>query len=199
MDSCRSMVALLDEDKSGTHFSGEEVAKFALNEKFTNLDILGKLGLDEFTHLWKRIRRWCDVFKKHDADGSNNMSANELRSAFGEAGLSVNRHILRCLVLRYGSIISKTSETHVERSLSFDDFIHCCIKLKISIETWNQQAAAASQQTKYGFGGYGTRTRSGPDVSFTLDEVIMTSRFRTVLTIASSFVLSQWVEKIMYS
>lgn len=139
---------------------------------------VGKLGLDEFTHLWKKIRVWCEVFKRHDADGSQTICANELRSAFQEAGLSVNQHILRCLVLRYGSVISGKNSTHVERSLTFDDFLHCCIKLKHSIETFKQQTAAASptSASMYGGSGYGqpAKTATATATSFTIDEVSST-------------------------
>lgn len=71
LESCRSMVALLDSDRSG------------------------KLGMDEFQDLWRRIRKWSEIFKRHDSDQSHTISANELRVAFHESGITLNRHILQ--------------------------------------------------------------------------------------------------------
>ena len=71
IDSCRSMVALLDTDMSG------------------------KLGIDEFQDLWKKIKKWSEIFRKHDQDNSHTISASELRVAFHESGISLNRHILQ--------------------------------------------------------------------------------------------------------
>lgn len=122
------MVALLDDDRSG------------------------HLGLDEFSQLWRHIRKWGDVFRKHDTDGSHTISATELRAAFGESGLSLNRHVLQCLVLRYGKM-AKSSDGRPERVLSFDDFVHCCIKLKFAIEIWNQHKKASDASGSGGQGG----------------------------------------------
>jgi hypothetical protein len=109
----------------------------------------------------------------------------ELRGAFQEAGLTVNRHILRCLVLRYGKCTrgEKGEIINVERVLSFDDFVHCCIKLKCSIDSWNAMSKIKAPAPEFpGFRGFGRRnsnvTRPEPETSFTLNE---------------------WVERVMYS
>ncbi|XP_053203439.1 calpain-B-like isoform X3 [Panonychus citri] len=145
LDTCRSMIALLDDDRSG------------------------KLGLDEFTSLWTKIRHWCDVFKQHDKDLSGTINTAELRSALHETGLSVNRQILILIVHRYGDIYGKKHDQSVkhERYLTFDNFIHVCLKLKHSIELWNDQNTKSSQ----------TISKSSSGASFTLDE---------------------WVERVMY-
>ena len=112
----------------------------------TNLLFKGKLGFDEFTKLWRNIRHWCQVFKKHDTDSSNSISAHELRAAFHEIGLNVNRHILQLLIHRYGAIGSANKkDTTPEKSLTFDDFIHSSMKLKHSIDIWNAKAKTAQQ------------------------------------------------------
>lgn len=116
------------------------------------------MGIDEFTSLWSQIRHWCDVFRRHDADKSGNINTSELRESLNQVGLSVNRHILIILVHRYGEIHSNKKQ---ERYLSFDNYVHCCLKLKHSIDLWNNQA----RKTR------GTLLKSG-HASFTLDEVI---------------------------
>ncbi|XP_021945199.1 calpain-A isoform X2 [Folsomia candida] len=75
---CRSMVAMMDIDRSG------------------------KLGLDEFVSLWKSIRTWKSVFKIYDHDNSGHLSSFELRQALTSAGYHVNNKVLESLVLRYG-------------------------------------------------------------------------------------------------
>ena len=131
----------------------------------------GKLGFDEFTQLWKNIRQWCAVFKKHDTDSSNTISASELKAAFHEIGLIVNRNILQLLVHRYGIVGGKNSE----KGLTFDDFIHSSMKLKHSIDTWNAKAKTAQTSTPgralpFASDRYSPNpTQSSP--SFTVEEV----------------------------
>lgn len=49
------MVAMLDDDRSG------------------------KLGIDEFTLLWRYVKHWTEVFKKHDVNGDQLINSSELR------------------------------------------------------------------------------------------------------------------------
>lgn len=78
-DICRSMIAMMDADRSG------------------------KLGYDEFQQLWKSIGHWREVFRKFDADRSGTLNSLELRKALQFAGFSVNSRALQALVLRYGN------------------------------------------------------------------------------------------------
>ncbi|GIY53238.1 calpain-B [Caerostris extrusa] len=78
LDVCRSMVAMMDVDRSG------------------------KLGLEEFKGLWADIRTWKNVFKQYDIDHSGSLNTIELRAALHSAGYRLNFHVLRALVLRYG-------------------------------------------------------------------------------------------------
>lgn len=78
LDVCRSMIAMVDIDRTG------------------------KLGLDEFRNLWLDIRMWKNVFKLYDKDLSGTLNTMELRAALNSAGYRLNFHILQALVLRYG-------------------------------------------------------------------------------------------------
>lgn len=129
VESCRSMVAMLDDDRSG------------------------KLGIDEFTLLWRYVKHWCEVFKKHDRDGNQMMNSSELRDALLDAKMSANRTVLQTLILRYGHVTSgKKGDLRVERSLTFDAFILCCIKLKHCIDLWSaemsEQAIKSNNEDK---------------------------------------------------
>ncbi|CAG2100227.1 unnamed protein product [Medioppia subpectinata] len=150
LDSCKSMIAMLDDDRTG------------------------KLSFNEFTQLWRNIRQWCAVFKKHDSDGNNIISAHELRAAFHEVGLNVNRHILEILILRYGVVNVKK-----EKGLTFDDFIHASMKLKHSIDNWNSKSktiqtpstTTPSKILPFASGRY-PPTATQNDTSFTLEEFV---------------------------
>lgn len=78
-DLCRSMIAMMDADRSG------------------------KLGFEEFQVLWQNVKDWRDVFYKFDEDKSGALSASELRQALNSAGFRVNNRVLQVLVLRYGN------------------------------------------------------------------------------------------------
>ena len=152
------MIALLDDDRSGKiDFLNPRNLAHSVN-LYT-----GKLGIDEFTSLWSKIRHWCDVFRRHDVDKSGTINTSELRESLNQVGLSVNRHILIILVHRYAEICSSSRkhDTHkCERYLTFDNYVHCCLKLKHSIDLWNDQA----RKTR------GTLLKSG-HAAFMLDEV----------------------------
>jgi len=78
VDVCRSMVAMMDVDRSG------------------------KLGFEEFLELWGDILTWKKIFKSFDKDNSQTLTTFELRTALHSAGYHLNWHVLRALVLRYG-------------------------------------------------------------------------------------------------
>ena len=95
------------------------------------------------------------------------MNSAELRNALLDAKMSANRVILQTLILRYGQVTSgKKDGLRVERSLSFDAFILCCIKLKHFIDLWSveqgQQAIKSNNEDKITL------------PSFTLDKFIET-------------------------
>nr|XP_032804181.1 calpain-3-like isoform X2 [Petromyzon marinus] len=77
IETCRSMVALLD-----THLSG-------------------RLGFEELQVLWAKIKTWKDIFRRFDQDGSGMMSSYELHTAFNSAGFPLNNRLRKVLVLRY--------------------------------------------------------------------------------------------------
>ncbi|XP_039279357.1 calpain-A isoform X2 [Nilaparvata lugens] len=84
-DVCRSMIAMMDIDRSG------------------------KLGFDEFKQLWIDIRNWKNVYKMYCKEETGYLSAFELRQALNSAGYRLNNHILNILVHRYASKEGKIS------------------------------------------------------------------------------------------
>ncbi|KAK2828892.1 hypothetical protein Q5P01_019926 [Channa striata] len=77
IESCRSMVAVMDSDSTG------------------------KLGFHEFKHLWDNIKKWQAIYKSYDRDHSGTIDANELPGAFRAAGFPLNDQIYQMISRRY--------------------------------------------------------------------------------------------------
>ncbi|XP_062328956.1 calpain small subunit 1b [Osmerus eperlanus] len=77
IESCRSMVAVMDCDSTG------------------------KLGFHEFKFLWDNIKRWQGIYKAHDEDRSGVISSTELPRAFEAAGFPLNDQLFQVIIRRY--------------------------------------------------------------------------------------------------
>ncbi|XP_077142014.1 calpain small subunit 1 isoform X1 [Ranitomeya variabilis] len=77
IDSCRSMVAVMDSDSTG------------------------KLGFEEFKYLWNNIKKWQAIYKRYDADRSGTINGNELPGAFQAAGFQLNGQLYQMISRRY--------------------------------------------------------------------------------------------------
>ncbi|BFF97517.1 calpain-B [Drosophila madeirensis] len=78
-DAVRSMVAMLDKDRSGL------------------------LGFDEFEALLTDIAKWRAVFKLYDTRRTGSIDGFHLRGALNSAGYHLNNRLLNALAHRYGS------------------------------------------------------------------------------------------------
>uniref|UniRef100_A0A8C5U8T3 Calpain-3 n=1 Tax=Malurus cyaneus samueli TaxID=2593467 RepID=A0A8C5U8T3_9PASS len=77
LESCRSMIALMDTDGSG------------------------KINFDEFRHLWDKIKSWQKVFKRYDTDHSGTINSYEMRNAVNDAGFRLNNQLYDIITMRY--------------------------------------------------------------------------------------------------
>lgn len=77
LESCRSMIALMDTDGSG------------------------RLNLHEFHHLWKKIKTWQKIFKHYDTDQSGTINSYEMRNAVKDAGFHLNNQLYDIITMRY--------------------------------------------------------------------------------------------------
>uniref|UniRef100_A0A3P9P5L4 Calpain, small subunit 1 a n=1 Tax=Poecilia reticulata TaxID=8081 RepID=A0A3P9P5L4_POERE len=77
IESCRSMVAVMDSDSTG------------------------KLGFHEFKQLWNNVKKWQGVYKQYDADRSGLIGADELPNAFKAAGFPLNDQLFNMIIRRY--------------------------------------------------------------------------------------------------
>lgn len=78
LESCRSMLALMD------------------------TSITGKLNVAEFLRLWRKVTVYKDIFFRTDEDRSGLLSLSELRNAIMASGIRVGDDMLNLMALRYG-------------------------------------------------------------------------------------------------
>ncbi|XP_013920474.1 PREDICTED: calpain-3 isoform X2 [Thamnophis sirtalis] len=97
LESCRSMIALMDTDGSG------------------------KINLDEFRHLWTKIKSWQKIFKCYDTDHSGTINSYEMRNAVKDAGFQLNNQLYDIITMRYGNR---------NMNIEFDSFICCFVRLE---------------------------------------------------------------------
>uniref|UniRef100_A0A8C9WHA3 Calpain-3 n=1 Tax=Scleropages formosus TaxID=113540 RepID=A0A8C9WHA3_SCLFO len=97
LETCRSMIALMDMD--GT----------------------GRLNLQEFRHLWNKIKRWQGIFKHYDCDYSGSICSYEMRNAVNDAGFHLNNQLYDIITMRY---------SNENMNIDFDSFISCLVRLE---------------------------------------------------------------------
>ncbi|XP_060772343.1 calpain-3b [Neoarius graeffei] len=97
LDSCRSMIALMDTD--GT----------------------GRLNLQEFKHLWNKIKQWKTIFTRYDADKFGSISSFEMRNALADVGFQLNPQLHDIIAMRYAN---------EQLYLDFESYICCLVRLE---------------------------------------------------------------------
>ncbi|CAK6432329.1 unnamed protein product [Pipistrellus nathusii] len=104
LESCRSMIALMDTDGSG------------------------RLNLQEFHHLWKKIKAWQKIFKRYDTDQSGTINSYEMRNAVNDAGFHLNSQLYDIITMRYAD---------KQMNIDFDSFICCFVRLEGMFRAFN--------------------------------------------------------------
>ena len=99
----------------------------ALNKLATTNNILKIPNYNQYSQFPPKIQA---VFKLYDRDNTNKLNGYEMREALGSAGYHLNNHILNSLVYRYGA---------ADKTISFDDFIMCAVKVKTMIEHYKEK------------------------------------------------------------
>uniref|UniRef100_A0A8D3A0E5 Calpain, small subunit 1 a n=1 Tax=Scophthalmus maximus TaxID=52904 RepID=A0A8D3A0E5_SCOMX len=123
IESCRSMVAVMDSDSTG------------------------KLGFHEFKHLWNNIKKWQGIYKSYDTDGSGVIGADELPNSFRAAGYPLNDELFEMIIRRYsdengnmdfdnyiGCLLNISSDSGAFKTLDKDNNG----AIKVNIQEWLQ-------------------------------------------------------------
>ncbi|KAL4648374.1 calpain small subunit 1-like [Arapaima gigas] len=123
LDSCRSMVQVMDSDNTG------------------------KLDFHDFKHLWNNIKKWQEIYKSYDTDRSGLISADELPNAFRAAGFPLSDQLFRMVISRYkddngnmdfdnfiSCLVRLDSMCHIFKALDPDGNG----KFKVDIKEWLQ-------------------------------------------------------------
>ncbi|XP_076155581.1 calpain-3 isoform X1 [Alosa pseudoharengus] len=105
LESCRSMIALMDMD--GT----------------------GRLNLQEFRHLWNKIKQWQGIFKHYDSEQTGSVNSYEMRNAVNDAvirfvshsGFRLNNQLYDIITMRYAN---------ENMNIDFDSFVSCLVRLE---------------------------------------------------------------------
>ncbi|XP_051816599.1 calpain-3b isoform X1 [Acanthochromis polyacanthus] len=104
LETCRSMIALMDTD--GT----------------------GKLNLQEFKHLWRKIKEWQVIFRRYGKDKSCSISSFDMRNAVNDAGFHLNKQLYDIIAMRY-------ADEHL--NIDFDSYICCFVRLEGMFRAFN--------------------------------------------------------------
>uniref|UniRef100_A0A4W5Q9B7 EF-hand domain-containing protein n=1 Tax=Hucho hucho TaxID=62062 RepID=A0A4W5Q9B7_9TELE len=97
LECCRSMIALMDMD--GT----------------------GRLNLQEFRHLWNKIKQWQGIFQHYNSDQAGIINSYEMRNAVNDAGFRLNNQLYDIITIRYAN---------EAMNIDFDSFISCLVRLE---------------------------------------------------------------------
>ncbi|XP_065822547.1 calpain-3 isoform X1 [Labrus bergylta] len=108
LESCRSMIALMD---------------------VSFMDGTGRLNLQEFRHLWNKIKQWQGIFKHYNADQTGTINSYEMRNAVNDAvmclvsrsGFRLNNQLYDIITMRYAN---------ESMNIDFDSFISCLVRLE---------------------------------------------------------------------
>ncbi|XP_048083790.1 calpain-3 isoform X1 [Alosa alosa] len=100
LESCRSMIALMD---------------------VSFMDGTGRLNLQEFRHLWNKIKQWQGIFKHYDSEQTGSINSYEMRNAVNDAGFRLNNQLYDIITMRYAN---------ENMNIDFDSFVSCLVRLE---------------------------------------------------------------------
>uniref|UniRef100_A0A8C6NR84 Calpain-3 n=1 Tax=Nothobranchius furzeri TaxID=105023 RepID=A0A8C6NR84_NOTFU len=85
------------------------------------MDGTGRLNLQEFRHLWNKIKQWQGIFKHYNADQSGSINSYEMRNAVNDAGFRLNNQLYDIITMRYAN---------ENMNIDFDSFVSCLVRLE---------------------------------------------------------------------
>ncbi|XP_036811298.1 calpain-3-like isoform X1 [Oncorhynchus mykiss] len=100
LECCRSMISLMD---------------------VSSMDGTGRLNLQEFRHLWNKIKQWQGIFQHYNSDQASSINSYEMRNAVNDAGFRLNNQLYDIITMRYAN---------EGMNIDFDSFISCLVRLE---------------------------------------------------------------------
>uniref|UniRef100_A0A4W6FN14 Calpain catalytic domain-containing protein n=2 Tax=Lates calcarifer TaxID=8187 RepID=A0A4W6FN14_LATCA len=97
LDTCRSMIAMVDTDKRMT------------------------MTFSEFSTLWTKIHEFKKQFNRADSNKNGSLSDYELEKAIGSAGMDVNDVAVRLMMFRYSGVSSTIMEDFIVLMLRLEN------------------------------------------------------------------------------
>eukprot|EP00794_Sanderia_malayensis_P019031 gene19031-20944_t len=79
----------------------------------------GTINFQEFGALWKYVTDWQSCFRSYDRDSSGSIDKNELKQAMTSFGYRLSDRFYEILVRKF--------DRRGAGSITFDDFIQCCV------------------------------------------------------------------------
>ncbi|XP_066917168.1 programmed cell death protein 6-like isoform X1 [Clytia hemisphaerica] len=90
----------------------------------------GTITFQEFGALWKYVTDWQQCFRGFDRDNSGSIDKNELKQALTSFGYRLSD--------KFYDILVKKFDRSNRGSITFDDFIQCCVALQNITNTFQQ-------------------------------------------------------------
>ncbi|ESO09756.1 hypothetical protein HELRODRAFT_92122, partial [Helobdella robusta] len=88
-----------------------------------DVDRNGTIDIYEFSSLWKYIQEWRACFDSFDTDRSGTIDVHELNNAFKTFGYNLSQNFCQLCI--------RVFDRKGHSSIKFDDFIQCCVMLKV--------------------------------------------------------------------
>uniref|UniRef100_A0A8C7D045 Calpain-3 n=1 Tax=Oncorhynchus kisutch TaxID=8019 RepID=A0A8C7D045_ONCKI len=79
------------------------------------------LSLQEFRHLWNKIKQWQGIFRHYSSDQAGIINSYEMRNAINDAGFRLNNQLYDIITMRYAN---------EGMNIDFDSFISCLVRLE---------------------------------------------------------------------
>ncbi|XP_060608151.1 programmed cell death protein 6-like isoform X2 [Ruditapes philippinarum] len=138
-----SVFQRVDKDRSG-QITANELASALSNGTWTpfnpetvrlmigmfDRDNSGSINFQEFSSLWKYVTDWQNCFRSYDRDNSGAIDKNELKTALTSFGYRLSDGF-------YFILIKKFDRTG-RGTISFDDFIQCCVVMQTLTSAFRQ-------------------------------------------------------------
>lgn len=90
----------------------------------------GTINFQEFGALWKYVTDWQKCFRSYDRDNSGSIDKNELKAALTSFGYRLSD--------RFYSILIRKFDRRGTGSVTFDDFIQCCVVIQTLTAAFQQ-------------------------------------------------------------